>query len=154
RVTAHNAGGESSATSAATGTVTTLNPANTALPEIEGSAVKDQTLTVKDGSWDNSPTTFSRHWLRCDSAGANCAAISGATGGAYVLTVEDVGHELRVEVSAENAHGQASATSAPTALVVYPVPVNNSPPTITGSAVEGQTLTATEGAWANGTTSI
>jgi IPT/TIG domain-containing protein len=153
-VTAHNAGGEGSATSAATAPVATLDPVNTTLPEIEGSAVEGQTLTAKNGGWQNSPTSYAYRWLRCLSNGSSCQAIAGATSQTYLLGPEDLHRTLKVEVTAENTHGQASATSAPTSEVVFPVPAEVSPPTITGSAAEGQILTAASGDWDHEPTSF
>jgi acid phosphatase type 7 len=53
---------------------------------------------------------------------------------------------MRVVVTARNSAGSASATSAQTAVVTAP-PVNSSPPTISGTAQQGQTLTANRGTW-------
>ena len=66
----------------------------------------------------------------------------------YVVAGADVGATLRVAVTATNSAGSASATSAQTA-VVPASPVNTSPPTISGTAQQGQTLTATAGSWGN-----
>ena len=41
------------------------------------------------------------------------------------------------------------STDAPGALVPEPVPVDQSPPAISGSATEGQTLTDVNGSWSN-----
>ena len=44
-------------------------------------------------------------WERCDTAGANCADIAGATDPHYTLTDEDAGTTVRVEVTYTNAAG-------------------------------------------------
>jgi hypothetical protein len=116
-VTAHNAGGQGSATSGATAVVLPLPPVNTAAPTISGSTVEGQTLTAANGAWTHAPTSYDYKWLRCDSSGANCAAIGSATAQAYELTAADVGHELKTEVTAHNAGGEASATSAASAPI-------------------------------------
>ena len=82
-------------------------PANTALPVISGTAQQGQTLTASNGSWTNSPTAFAYQWQDCDSAGASCTSISGATTSSYTLAAGDVGHTIRVGVVASNAGGQA-----------------------------------------------
>src|SRR3954449_38962 len=50
-------------------------------PAISGSPVEGQTLTSSTGSWNFSQTpTYTYQWRRCDSAGAGCVDIAGATG--------------------------------------------------------------------------
>lgn len=128
-------------------------PGNTALPTITGTAKDGQTLTSTNGTWSGSPTSYTRAWQRCDTAGANCTAISGATATTYLLTSTDVGRTIRVKVTATNGSGSGNATSAQTATVTAAAPANTALPTITGTAKDGQTLTATTGAW-TGTATI
>src|SRR5437868_6394773 len=107
--TASNAGGSSApATSAQTAVVTPPPPSNTSPPTISGTAQQGQTLTASNGSWTNSPSSYAYQWQRCDSAGANCTAIAGATSQTYVPVAEDVGFSLRVAVTASNAGGSSS----------------------------------------------
>jgi hypothetical protein len=59
-----------------------------------------------------------------------------------------------VQETASNAGGpSAPASSAQTAVVVPPPPVNEAPPTISGEARQGQTLTDVHGKWSNSPTS-
>lgn len=95
----------------------TAAPTNKTLPTISGVPEGGQTLTAKRGTWTGSPTSFSFAWSRCDTNGATCAGISGATAKIYTVTDADVGHTLRVTVTARNATGAGHATSAPTAIV-------------------------------------
>lgn len=124
-------------------------PSNTELPSITGAAVRDSTLVAGTGSWSGTtPISFAFQWQRCDDAGANCAEVSGATNTTFVLGSADVGRRMRVLVTASNADGAASALSPATASVTESAgPVNTGEPTISGSVVEGQTLTATSGTW-------
>ena len=92
-------------------------PANTSPPTISGAAESGQTLTATHGKWSGSPSSFSYAWSRCDSSGAACAGIAGATAKIYTVTDADVGHTLRVTVTAKNASGSGHATSAPTSVV-------------------------------------
>jgi hypothetical protein len=130
-------------------------PVNTSAPTISGTAQQGQTLTANPGSWTNSPTGYGYEWLRCGSGGGSCKAIAEATASTYVLTEIDVGSTLRVSVIASNGSGpSAPASSAQTALVTAlpSPPLNTSPPTISGTAQQGQTLTANPGSWTNSPT--
>jgi hypothetical protein len=155
-VTAKNTSGSGTANSAPTAVVQPppTPPANTAPPTISGTAQDGQTLTASPGTWTGTqPISYAYQWQRCDSNGSNCAGVTGATAVTYTLASADVGDTLAVLVTASNAGGKVSATSSPTA-VVQPVPPSvSSPPTASGMAQEGQTLTATSGTW-SGTTPI
>lgn len=77
---------------------------NTSPPTINGLARQGTTLTGSNGSWTwdevNYYLTFAYQWERCDAAGANCVDIVGATSNQYTLTAADVGHRIRLEVTA------------------------------------------------------
>lgn len=92
-------------------------PKNKTLPTITGTAEVGQTLKATRGTWANSPTSFSFNWSRCDTGGNGCAGIAGATARIYTVIGTDLGHTLRVTVTAKNSSGSARATSAPTAIV-------------------------------------
>jgi thermitase len=104
-------------TTASTTTTTTSAPANTSPPTISGTAQQGQTLTANAGSWSGSPTGYGYQWQSCDSNGANCAAISGATSSSYLLPSTAVGSTLRVVVTATGAGGSSPASSTPTGIV-------------------------------------
>jgi fibronectin type 3 domain-containing protein len=152
--TANNEGGSTSATSAPTAVVKVAAPVNTKLPTISGTAQQGQTLTEVHGTWENSPTGFTYKWQQCNTSGTACTVIAGATAQTYVPVAGDVGHTIRVEETASNEGGSASATSAPTAVVKPAPPVNETLPTITGTALQNQTLTEHNGTWANNPTSF
>jgi hypothetical protein len=92
-------------------------PVNTTLPAVSGSAVVGQTLTTTTGTWSGNPTSYRYQWQRCDTSGANCVGISGATCRSYVLTSADVGSTLRSGLTAMNSAGSSGATSAATGVV-------------------------------------
>lgn len=132
-----------------------LAPRNTALPTISGNSAVGQTLNATTGTWTQSPTSFAFQWQRCDSAGANCANVTGAVSESYAAADVDVGSTLRASVSARNAAGAATAVSAPTGVVsAAGAPISTSPPTISGTPQVGQTLTAGTGSWTGSPTSF
>jgi hypothetical protein len=92
-------------------------PTNTTLPAITGAAHVGSSLSTSNGVWDDPSATFTYAWSRCDTAGANCVAISGATANTYKLVSADQGHTIRSVVTAKNATGSTSASSAQTAAV-------------------------------------
>ena len=152
RVTAANAGGQNTATSAATaqvGPAPAPAPSDTTLPSISGDAIVGSTLTADPGSWTDPSAAFSYAWQRCDASGA-CTTIDGATNATYTPTGDDLGDTIIVSVTAANAGGQNTATSAATAQVgpaPAPAPSDTTLPSISGDAIVGSTLTADPGSW-------
>jgi hypothetical protein len=132
-------------------------PKATGQPRVLGTPVEGSVLTATNGSWSGTtPFAFAYRWLRCDTSGGgvngvNCTLISGATFRRYIVRRADVGHRLRVRVTASNAEGSATATSNATNVVrsaaTGGAPRSTTPPTISGTPQVGQTLTATNGTW-------
>jgi hypothetical protein len=128
-------------------------PWNIVAPTISGQAVEGQPVTASAGSWGNSPSSYAYQWQHCTSSG--CANIVGATSSSYLLQASDVGDTTDVVVTASDSGGSSTASSAQTAAVAPDppaAPVNTAPPTISGSAMQGQTLTASSGTWNNSPT--
>ena len=94
-----------------------LSPANVNAPVISGTAQVGQTLRVSTGTWSGKSIQYSYSWLGCDSSGAACGSLSGATGPTLTLTSANVGRTIRAVVIATNRNGSAAATSAATAPV-------------------------------------
>jgi hypothetical protein len=93
-------------------------PVSTSPPTISGTAASGQRLTASPGSWTPAAASVAYRWRRCDGGGDACSDIAGADGDGYTATGADVGHRLRVAVTATNAAGSATAVSGPTAVVV------------------------------------
>jgi hypothetical protein len=127
RVTATNADGSSSAQSAQTAAVAAATssaaPKNTSLPTISGMPKVGQTLTAAPGSCSGNPTSFAYQWQRCDADVAACSNLLGATSTTYAVPLADLGYRLRVVVTAKNAKGSTSATSAITTIVAPATPI-------------------------------
>ena len=104
---------------AGTSTTTATAPSNTSPPVISGTAQQGQTLSVSNGTWSGTtPMAGAYQWLRCNSSGASCSPIGGATAQTYVVASVDVNATLRATVTMSNSAGSASASSAQTSLVV------------------------------------
>jgi GH25 family lysozyme M1 (1,4-beta-N-acetylmuramidase) len=123
-------------------------------PAIVGPPEAGQLLTAVPGMWEGGkPVTFTYQWRRCDAAGANCADISGASAETYRPVTVDVGHSLKVFVTATSAAGTAQATTVPSAPVspagTSPAarPTNLKAPQILGTPRAGQILTSSVGTW-------
>jgi len=123
-------------------------------PTLVGPPEAGQLLAAVPGTWEGGkPITFTYQWRRCDAAGANCTTIPNAIAESYRPVSDDVGHSLKVVVTATSLTGSAAAASAPTAAVSpagtnpTALPTNASPPQILGSAQNGQMLTSSVGTW-------
>ena len=142
-----NGGFDESVTSAPTAVVRRANVPATGAPTITGDTEVGQTLTADTSGITDinglSSATFAYQWKRV-TAGV-VADISGATDQAYVLSSADERTTLRVTVTYTDDDGYAeSLTSRDSATIV---PANNpatGAPTVTGTATEGQVLTASE----------
>ena len=89
-------------------------PENTAPPAISGTAVVGRTLSCSQGSWTNDPTSFAYRWNRGGTA------IAGAVSPTYTVTGADVARQITCTVTASNAGGGNSATSAPVTPTAAP----------------------------------
>jgi hypothetical protein len=122
RVTASNTEGSRTAASNPTAVVGGP-PVNTATPFPRGSMVVGQVVTAEPGTWTGrQPISFSYRWLRCNSAGGECASIAGGTSRNYRVEAEDVGRKLRFNVTARNSIGSVTAISTESAVVSEPLP--------------------------------
>jgi GH25 family lysozyme M1 (1,4-beta-N-acetylmuramidase) len=123
-------------------------------PTLVGQPESGQLLAALPGTWQGGkPVQFSYEWRRCDAAGANCSVITGVTAEKYQPVSADVGHSLKVVVTATSAAGSATAVTPPTSAVspagTPPTvqPTNLVPPQIIGIAQAGQLLTSSVGTW-------
>ena len=139
----------------AVGQATATAPQNTSLPSISGAARDGSTLDAARGGWGNSPTSYTYQWQQCDSSGGGCTAIAaGGTGTRYTITTADVGHRLKVAVTATNSVGSGTATSRATDVVkaTGTAPANTAPPTIAGPFKEAIVATVDHGSWSGSPT--
>jgi hypothetical protein len=114
----------------------TAAPTLQTAPTISGTPEQGQTLTATSGSWSSSSSvTYRYQWRRCNSSGAGCSNIGGADNSTYQVKAADVGHTLRVRVTARNTDGSSQADSNPTAVVKAkaPAPLPTGCPTGSGT---------------------
>jgi hypothetical protein len=134
------------------GAATAVAPKNTGEPAISGTPRVGEVLRTTRGTWTGTkPITFAYRWYRCEGRGkpdaSDCARVSNAIGSTYTLRAADAGFQVRSQVKATNADGSAVATSNPTTVVTSAAPVNTTPPSISGSAIVNQLLSADAGVW-------
>jgi large repetitive protein len=124
------------------------SPVDVSPPTIAGTAKDGAKLEAAKGAWSGEkPIVYAYQWARCDASGEECEGILSATKGSHKLTHEDVGHTLRVTVTASDDSGGSSATSAPTGVIVALAPVRRAAPRISGALEDGQLLSVSGGAW-------
>lgn len=128
-------------------------PNNLVAPSIQGQTLQGSTLTAYVGQWTGTPApAFTYLWSRCNPAGVSCNPVAGATSSTYVLGAADVASTLRVQVTATNSEGASNVDSSVSSIITVPLgPANTQLPAITGTASQGQTLTASNGTWTGAT---
>ena len=87
------------------------------LPVISGTPQQGRWLTASRGKWSARPNWFTYQWLTCSASGRSCADLRGATGPRREVAAADVGHTLRVLVTAGNAAGVRKVVSGATTTV-------------------------------------
>jgi hypothetical protein len=107
-------------------------------------------LVATAGSWAGSGTiSYAYQWYRCDTAGAHCGSIHGATAATYTLVAADLAHMIGLTVNATDSTGKSSAYAS----LVGPVAAPNAPlfatvqPAASGTATPGKTVTISTGTW-------
>jgi hypothetical protein len=141
RVTASNADGQGAAFSKTSDLVSDSQaPQMTTRPTVSGTPRPGDELTAANGTWTGGATTFTYQWQRCDASGAGCVDVAGATGKTYGVRAADLGHTMRVAVTAKNLAGSTTMNSDVTAVVrsaatpapaPTPAPAANHRPVIT-----------------------
>ena len=145
-VTATNPDGTVDRASDATAApVSPFPPANIDAPVITGTPQRSKTLSATSGTWTGPDNTYAYQWQR--DFGEGFVDIAGAKASAYTLTLADVNATVRVLVTASNPDATIVEASDPTTPVLTFGPVNQMPPSVTGTAQRGKTLTGALGSW-------
>ncbi len=89
----------------------TFPPQNTVAPNITGNVQVGQgVLAATNGTWTHSPVSYSYNW-QSSPTGAGSWSDLGDTDNLYTLVLGDVGNYVRIQVTATNTQGSASANS-------------------------------------------
>jgi hypothetical protein len=128
----------------------TTGPSSTGAPLIATVVQQGKKLSGATGTWSGSGALrYGFQWYRCDSAGAHCTSVHGATASTYTPAARDVGRTLGLTVRATDAIGTASAYAS----LVGPVAdadatlVSAGQPTIAGPPTQGAALEVSTGSW-------
>ncbi|HEY2354191.1 MAG TPA: invasin domain 3-containing protein, partial [Gaiellaceae bacterium] len=104
------------------------------------------TLTV--GTYTPTPTGRTYQWRRCDTTGANCVNISGATNAVYTPVPADAGKTLKVvETVTKTQYVNGGSTSLASALVANGTFVMDTKVQIFGYPQHGVQSTITQGSY-------
>src|SRR5439155_12705391 len=93
----------------------------------------------------NGTLAYAYQWSRCDTSGAHCSSIHGATKPTYTLVAKDVANTLALTIRATDTTGTTPAYAALAGPIAPPTTTlaATSQPTIADSTVTGQQLTVT-----------
>ncbi|MEA2185906.1 MAG: hypothetical protein QOK16_917 [Solirubrobacteraceae bacterium] len=141
------------AVTSATKTIDVEEPRNTVAPDISGANTVGSTLTATAGTFTGTPAPAitSRQWQRRTIAGGAAdgpwTSIPGATSATYLVTVTDLGRQLRFVTTAANRRstwgmGFSAPVEVPDPNAAKPAPVGGSagatvPPVGTAAPVRG-----------------
>ena len=152
----YNADGDRLARASAARITAGLIPVLKAPPLLSGTPQPGQALSATRGTWTGDQLAFAYQWERCDSAGAGCAPLAGATAPTYSVSAGDLASTLRVTVTGRNRLGSIATSSSSTAVVAGPPgsPTATATPLISGIAQAGATVTVDTGGWAGSPTSF
>jgi hypothetical protein len=140
-------GRSATADSAASAVADQPLPVASILPVVSGTPARAANLQATRGSWANDPTHYAYAWMRCDSAGDDCAPIPGATRTSYVLQAADVGSTVTFAVTATNTQGSTVAVAPPTVVVAAVFPQVVTVGSIIGTLQVPKTLQVIRPTW-------
>ena len=123
-------------------------PVNSSPPVISGTTTLGSVLTTTNGTWTNSPSSFSYQWKRG-------VTNIGTNANTYTLVVADSSAAITCVVTATNAGGSTIGPSSNTITADNYTPVNTVAPVLFGSSLTvGDVTTTTNGTWTNSPSSF
>jgi hypothetical protein len=85
------------------GLASVIPPVNTTAPAVTGTGTVGQVLSVTNGNWNYTPTSYAYQWRR------GATNIIGATASSYTLVAADSGTNVACQVTATNPAGSTAA---------------------------------------------
>jgi hypothetical protein len=82
-------------------------PVNTGAPKLTGTPARGQVLACSQGTWANSPTSYTYAWLR------DGTAIASQSASTYTVQSADQGHSISCQVTASNSGGEYTISGLP-----------------------------------------
>jgi hypothetical protein len=104
------------------------------------------TFSITNGTWSQSPTSFTYQWSRCTNSNS-CVPIENATANTYTATIPDTTKYLRADVTATNANGSTSDYDIAFFQIIRRKPLNVVLPALAGDPYVGAVLDSTTGLW-------
>jgi len=132
-----------SGTFTSTSGFTYLTPVGISTTSIAGTARQGQVLTAGTTGVVGTSSTTSYQWLNSSDGISFTNVATGGTAYSYTVQSTDLGKYLEVQVTVSNAIGSASATSAPTSIVLAPLASITSIAITSGTTAGGTVLTIT-----------
>lgn len=130
-VTADNGVAPTATAGSNTLTMANYTPANTVPPAVTGTAVVGQTLSTTNGTWTNSPSTFSYQWYR------GATLISGATSSTYTLVQADAGNTSNIKCVVTASNGLSASADSNTVAQILTVRTDSF---LTASSISDSTI--------------
>ncbi|MCL2613345.1 MAG: CHAP domain-containing protein [Nocardioidaceae bacterium] len=116
--------------------------ANQVKPFIDGTAKVGQQLTGHVGTWSGKPSHYAYQWT------AKGAPIAGATSSTFTVTAAQLNRTIGLTVTGSHPKSTSVSTSADaTAAVVRGTFTNGTLPTVSGTPIVDDQLTASPGSW-------
>lgn len=112
-VTADNGVAPTATEGSNTLTMANYTPANTVRPAVTGTAVVGQTLSTTNGTWTNSPSSFTYQWYR------GATLISGATNSTYTLVQADAGNTSNIKCVVTASNGLSASADSNTVAQIF-----------------------------------
>ncbi len=131
------------ANQSSTASITVPAPGDASLPQ------SGDTLHAQNWLFNPAASSVSFQWLRCNSAGADCATVPGATGQNYLLTDADVTSRFCVKVTGKNAAGDGVTLgcSGMTNTIFPEQATQLTAAKLSGTAYVGSSLISDVGTW-------